>query len=72
MSPLTKPCVVIIPNCFVITVVTCAILARTFGSQPPSVRIVSRNLEIVTVPSFCPSTFISIEMTFALFVIHKN
>ena len=49
--------------------VACAILERISGLQPSSETTAPRYLKLVTVPSFCIFTFISIWMPLALFVI---
>ena len=54
---------------FVRAAVACAILERTFGLEPSSETTAPRYLKLVTVPSFCPFTFISLWMPLALFVI---
>ena len=54
---------------FVRAAVACAILERTSGLEPSSETTAPRYLKLVTVPSFCPFTFISLWMTLALFVI---
>ena len=54
---------------FVRTAVACAILERTSGLEPSSETTAPRYLKLVTVPNFCPITFISLWMPLALFVI---
>ena len=54
---------------FVRVAVACAILERTSGLEPSSETTAQRFLKIVTVPSLCPFTFISLWMPLALFVI---
>ena len=54
---------------FVRAVVACAILERTSGLEPSSETTAPRYLKLVTVPNFCPFTFISLWMPLALFVI---
>ena len=49
--------------------VACAILERTSGLEPSSETTAPRYLKLVTVPNFCPFTFISLWMPLALFVI---
>ena len=51
---------------FVRAAVACAILERTSGLESSSAQ---RFLKLITVPNFCPFTFISLWMPFALFVI---
>ena len=46
-----------------------AILERIADLEPSSETIAPRSLKLVTVPSFCPSTFISLWMPLVLFVI---
>ena len=53
---------------FVRAAVACAILERISGLEPSSETIAPRNLKLVTVPSFCPFTFISLWMSLALFL----
>ena len=54
---------------FVRAAVACAILERTSGLEPSSETTAPRYLKLVTVPCFCPFTFISLWMPLALFVI---
>ena len=54
---------------FVTAAVACAILERTSGLEPSSETTAPRYLKLVTVPNFCPFTFISLWMPLALFVI---
>ena len=54
---------------FVRAAVACSILERTSGLEPLSETTAPRYLKLVTVPSFCPFTFISLWMPLALFVI---
>ena len=54
---------------FVRAAVACAILERTSGLEPSSDTTVPRYLKLVTVPNFCPFTFISLWIPLALFVI---
>ena len=54
---------------FVRAVVACAILERTSGLEPSSETTAPRYLKLVTVPNFCPFTFIYLWMPLALFVI---
>ena len=54
---------------FVRAAVACAILERTSGLEPSTETTALRYLKLVTVPNFCPSTFISLWMSLALFVI---
>ena len=54
---------------FVGAAVACAILERTSGVEPSSDTTAPRYLKVVTVPNFCPFTFISLWMPFTLFVI---
>ena len=54
---------------FVRAAVACAILERTSGLEPSSETTAPRYLKLVTVPNFCPFTFISLWMPLALFVI---
>ena len=54
---------------FVRAVVACAILERTSGLEPSSETTAPRYLKLVTMPNFCPFTFISLWMPLALFVI---
>ena len=55
--------VVISPNGlqFVRAAVACAILERTSGLEPSSETTAPRYLKLVTVPNFCPFTFISLD-----------
>ena len=53
---------------FVRAVMACAIIERTSGLELSSETTTPRYLKLVTVPSFCPFTFISLWMPFALFV----
>ena len=52
---------------FVRAAVACAILERTSGLKLSSETTTPRYLKLVTVPSFCPFTFISLWMPLALF-----
>ena len=54
---------------FVRAAVPCAILERTSGLEPSSKTTAPRYLKLITVPNFCPFTFISLWMPLALFVI---
>ena len=54
---------------FVRAAVACAILERTSGLEPSSETTAPRYLKLVTVPNYCPFTFISLWMPLALFVI---
>ena len=54
---------------FVRAAVACAIHERTSGFGPSSETIAPRYLKLVTVPNFCPFTFISLWMPLVLFVI---
>ena len=54
---------------FVRAAVACAFLERTSGLEPSSETTAPRYLKLVTVPNFCPFTFISLWMPLALFVI---
>ena len=54
---------------FVRAAVACAILERTSGLEPSSETTAARYLKLVTVPNFCPFTFISLWMPLALFSI---
>ena len=56
-------------SAFVRAAVACAILERTSGLEPSSETTAPRYLKLVTVPTFCPFTFISLWMPLALFVI---
>ena len=47
----------------------CAILERTSGLEPSSETTAPSYLKLVTVPNFCPFTFICLSMPLALFVI---
>ena len=47
----------------------CAILERISDLEPLSETTAQRYLKLVTVPNFCPFTFISLWMPLALFVI---
>ena len=49
--------------------VDCVILQKTSGLEPSYVTIAPRYLKLVTVPSFCPLTLLSLWMLLALFVI---
>ena len=48
--------------------VACAILERTSGLEPSSETTAPMYLKLVTVPNFCPFTFISLWMPLVLFV----
>ena len=54
---------------FVRAAVDCAILERTSGLEPSSETTAPIYLKLVTLPNFCPFTFISLWMPLALFVI---
>ena len=54
---------------FVRAAVACAIIERNSGLEPSSETTAPRYLKLVTVPNFCPFTFISLWMPLALFVI---
>ena len=54
---------------FVRAAVACAILERTSGLEPSSETTAPRYLMLVTVPIFCPVTFITLLMPLVLFVI---
>ena len=54
---------------FVRAAVVCAILERTSGLEPSSETTAPRYLMLVTVPIFCPVTFITLLMPLVLFVI---
>ena len=54
---------------FVIAAVACSFLERTSSFEPSSETIAPRDLNLVTVTSFCPLTFIFLWMPLALFVI---
>ena len=54
---------------FVRAAVACAILEITSGSKPSSETTAQKYLRLVTVPNFCPFTFISLCTLLALFVI---
>ena len=54
---------------FVRVAVACAILERISGLEPSSETTAPRYLKLVTVPSFCPFSFISLWVPLALFVI---
>ena len=54
---------------FVRAAVACAILERTSGLEPSSETTAPRYLKLVTLPNFCPFTFISLWIPLALFVI---
>ena len=54
---------------FVRAAKACAILERISGLEPSSESTAPRYLRIVTVPSFCPFTFISLWMPCVLFLI---
>ena len=54
---------------FVRAAVARAILERISGLEPSSETTAQRYLKLVTVPSFCPYTFISLCNPLALFVI---
>ena len=54
---------------FVRAAVVCAILERTAGIEPSSETNAPRYLKLVTVPSFCRLTLISLWMPLALLVI---
>ena len=53
---------------FVRAAVACAILEGTSGLEPSSETTAPRSLKLVTVPNFCPFTFISLWMPLALLV----
>ena len=48
---------------FIRAAVACAILERTSGLQPSSETTAPRYLKLVTVPNFCPFTFISLSLS---------
>ena len=50
---------------FVRAAVACAILERTSGLEPSSETTAPRYLKLVSVPNFCPFTFISLWMPLA-------
>ena len=54
---------------FVRAVVACEIIKRTAGFEPSCETVPPRCLKLVTVPSFCSLTLISLWMPMALFVI---
>ena len=54
---------------FVRAAVACSILERTSGLEPSSETTAPRYLMLVTVPIFCPVTFITLLMPLVLFVI---
>ena len=54
---------------FVRAEMVCAVLERISGFEPVSETTAPRYLKLVTVPSFCPYTLISLWMLLALFVI---
>ena len=54
---------------FVNAAVTCAVLESISGLEPSSVITEPSYLKLVTVPSFCPFTLISVLMPLVLFVI---
>ena len=54
---------------FVRAAVACAIFERYSGLEPSSETTAPRYLKLLTVPNFCPFTFISLWMPLALFVI---
>ena len=54
---------------FVRAAVAYAVLERTSGLEPSSETTAQRYLKLVTVPNFCPFTFIFLWMPLALFVI---
>ena len=54
---------------FVRAAVACAMLERISGLEPSSETTALRYLKLVTVPNFCPFTFITLWMPLALFVI---
>ena len=54
---------------FVRAAVACSILERTSGLEPSSETTAPRYLKHVTVPNFCPFTFISLWMPLALDVV---
>ena len=56
---------------FIRAAVACAILERTSGLEPSSETTAPRYLKLVTVPNFCPFTFICLWMPLALFVINS-
>ena len=49
---------------FVRAAVACSILERTSGLEPSSETTAPRYLKLVTVPNFCPYTFISLWINF--------
>ena len=54
---------------FVRAAVACAVLERTSGLEQSSETTPPRYLKLVTVPNFCPFTFISLSGCYAQFVI---
>ena len=54
---------------FVRAAVACAILERTSGLEQSPETNAQMSLKLVTVPNFCPFTFISLWMPLTLFVI---
>lgn len=54
---------------FVRGAVACPILERIYGFKPPSETIDPKYWKLVTVPSFCHSTFISLWILLTLFVV---
>ena len=54
---------------FVRVAVACAIFMRTFGFEPFCETTAPRYLKLVTEPSFCPFTLVSLLVQLALFVI---
>ena len=54
---------------FVRAVVACAILEKISGLEPSSETTAPRYLKLVTVPSFCSFTFVSLWLPLALFII---
>ena len=54
---------------FVRAAMAYSVLERISGLEPSSETIAARYLKLVTVPNFCPFTFISLWMPLALYVI---
>ena len=51
--------------------VVCSILERISGLEPSSETTAPRYLKLVTVPVFCPSTFISLSLDVIAAVCHQ-
>ena len=68
-SPLIQEMSLQMDFSFVRAAVACSILERTSGLEPSSETTAPGYLKLVTVPNFCPFTFISLWMPLALFVI---